>query len=134
MKIQHPDHLLALSCITGFIGDIGLQVLTYLGFGGKTGWGLHEYFYQHGRVEAPFLAAGMMTLFYVIYLWLKLPITYVALGLYGILLDLLFRYGRIFPSLDGYYKALNHVESGLWGAIPLMLPLFFYHISISCRA
>ena len=122
--------LLAISCMVGFFGDIGLQILTVLGMGGKTGWGLHEYFRQHGRLEAPFLAAGMMTLFYVLYLWFKLPINYLSLALYGIILDLIFRFGRVFPSLAGYYKALNLLESGIWGAIPLTMPLFVYQIFV----
>jgi hypothetical protein len=130
MKILHPDRLLALSCLTGFFGDLGLQLLTSLGFGGTSGWGLHVYFQQHGRAEALFVAAGMMTLFYVLYWFTALPWTYLYLAIYGVILDLLFRYGRIFPSLDGYYNALSIVESALWGAIPMMLPLFFYSIHI----
>ena len=36
---------ISIACFTGFIGDAMLQVLTKFGsFGGKTGWGLTEYF------------------------------------------------------------------------------------------
>jgi hypothetical protein len=121
---------LMLSCLSGFFGDIILQVLVGLGFGGETGWGLKVYFEQHGSLESAFTAAGMMTLFYVIYiLVLKLPLKIEYLALYGILLDLVFRYSMLFPSLQGYYQSLNIVESAVWGAIPMILPLIIMYLS-----
>jgi hypothetical protein len=119
--------LLAISCFTGFFGDMSLQVLVNSGFGGKTGWGLIEYFRQHGRVESLFIPAGMMTLFYAIYLESKLPVTIGYLFIYGVLLDIFFRYTMIFPSLKGYYKSLNVVESMIWGGIPMILPLIILY-------
>jgi len=112
--------LLSIACIVGFVGDFLLQII------GNKNWGLQGYFKQHGPVESVFIAGGMMTIFYVLYLLLKLPLKLEYLAVYGIVLDLIFRKFRIFPSLDGYYSALNYFESGLWGAIPLMLPLFIY--------
>lgn len=118
------EKLVSISCLTGFFGDGSLQILSKF-MGGPTGWGLKAYFKQHGSPEALFIAAGMMTLFYVIYLSLfNFPAVWYWLALYGIVLDLLFRKLRIFPSLDGYYKALNYFESAFWGAVPLMLPLW----------
>jgi hypothetical protein len=117
------DSLISISCLTGFVGDASLQVLSQF-MGGPTGWGLKEYFIQHGSIESLFIAGGMMTLFYVMYFNIfRLPRNLYYLALYGIILDLLFRTFRIFPSLDRYYKALNYFWSAVWGAIPMVLPL-----------
>ena len=122
------EKLVSISCLTGFFGDASLQILSRF-MGGPTGWGLKAYFKQHGSPEALFIASGMMALFYVIYLSLfNFPAVWYWLALYGIVLDLLFRKLRIFPSLDGYYKALNYFESALWGAIPMMLPLWISYL------
>jgi len=115
--------LIIIACLTGFIGDGILQILINF-MGGKTGWGLREYFKQHGSIESLFIAGGMMTLFYIIYLiLLGLPPTGYYLAIYGVLLDLLFRETMIFPSLQGYYDHLNYFWSAFWGAVPMILPL-----------
>jgi hypothetical protein len=117
------EKLVSISCITGFLGDASLQILSKF-MGGSTGWGLKAYFKQHGSPESLFIAGGMMALFYVIYLSIfNFPAVWYYLAIYGIVLDLLFRKLRIFPSLDGYYKALTYTESAFWGAVPLMMPL-----------
>lgn len=114
--------LLTISCLTGFIGDASLQYLTKY-MGGETGWGLKEYFKQHGPVESLFIAGGMMTLFYIIYfVLLELPLNGCYLAIYGIILDWIFRETMLFPSLEGYYKALNYFWSAFWGAVPMMMP------------
>ena len=117
--------LVTISCLTGFFGDASLQFMTKtLGLGGATGWGLKPYFALHGTGEALCVAAGMMSMFYIIYLYLlKLPPVWYYLALYGIVLDLLFRLFRLFTSLDGYYKSLNYFWSAFWGAVPMVLPL-----------
>lgn len=120
--------LIAIACAVGFIGDFLLQVMTQ-NMGGETGWGLKEYFKQHGSAESMFLASGMMGLFYVLFIFvLKLPVTYTYLALFGVLLDYIFRVTRLFPSLDGYYKSLNYFWSAFCGAIPMVLPLFIFSI------
>ena len=63
-----------------------------------------------------------MALFYVIYIQLKIPLNFVYLAIYGIVLDFIFRKLMIFPSLSGYYDSLNYFWSAVWGAIPLILP------------
>jgi len=122
-------HLIIIACLAGFIGDYILQILiTFMG--GKTGWGLREYFKQHGSVESLFIAGGMMTLFYIIYLiLLGLPPLWYYLAIYGILLDLFFRETMIFPSLQGYYDHLNYFWSAFWGAVPMILPLGIMRLS-----
>jgi len=121
--------LIIIACLAGFIGDYILQILiTFMG--GKTGWGLREYFKQHGSVESLFIAGGMMTLFYIIYLiLLGLPPLWYYLAIYGILLDLFFRETMIFPSLQGYYEHLNYFWSAFWGAVPMILPLGIMKLS-----
>jgi len=125
--------LIVISCITGFIGDMLLQIgINYFKLGGSTGWGLKPYFKQHGSIEATFIAGGMMTLFYIIYLYfLQLPINFIYLGLYGIILDFIFRKTLLFPSLFGYYEYFNYFWSAIWGAIPLVLPLIVQRIIYS---
>jgi hypothetical protein len=113
--------LLAAACITGFLGDAGLQFMVARGFGGPTGWGLKPYFAQHGAVESLFIAGGMLSLFYILYLYV-LPPTVQDLALYGVLLDLVFRRLSIFPSLAGYYAHLNYFWSAFWGAVPMLMP------------
>ena len=51
------------------------------------------------------------------------PFNIALIALYGIVLDLIFRKTMVFKSLDGYYNHLNYFWSGVWGAIPLVLPL-----------
>jgi len=127
--MSYNNNLISIACIVGFVGDALLQLSAkYL----RTGLGLRPYFAQHGSMESLFIAGGMLTLFYVIYLYIiRLPVTYTYLAIYGFLLDLFFRKTMIFPSLTGYYKyfeiyafPLNYILSGVWGAIPMMLPLF----------
>ena len=122
-------NIIAISCIVGFIGDFLLQIGAKLGLGGSTGWGLKEYFSQHGSVESLFIAGGMMTLFYAIYIYLlKLKPSYLNLAIYGIILDLIFRIFNIFPSLKGYYNYFNYFWSAIWGAIPLILPYLIFNL------
>jgi len=130
MITSETGKLIAISIITGFIGDILLQILTNAGMGTTTGWGLNEYFTQHGKVESTFIAGGMVGLFYVLYAFTGLPFKIQYLAFYGIILDLIFRLTNLFPSLKGYYKHLNYFWSGVWGAIPMIIPILLYKLII----
>ena len=111
--------LIVIACLTGFIGDAILQFLSkYTG-----GWGLKPYFKQHGKVESLFIAGGMMALFFILYDFTRLPVTWYYIGIYGVLLDLLFRVTMLFPSLKGYYNNLNYFQSAIWGIIPMIIPV-----------
>lgn len=117
--------LLAISCLTGFAGDAVLQYLsTFTYLSGKTGWGLKEYFRQHGNAESLFIAGGMMTLFYVIYfVILCLPLNLFYLAISGVIIDWIFRVTMLFPSLQGYYNHLNYFWSAtVGGALPMVMP------------
>ena len=116
-------NLIAIACLTGFIGDFLLQTGVNMGLGGPTGWGLKEYFKQHGSGEAMFTAAGMMALFYTLFLMSGIKVNFRNLAIYGVLLDLIFRKLMIFGSLKGYYEYFNYFWSAVWGIIPLCLPL-----------
>lgn len=112
------------AALTGFVGDALLQIGTkHFGFGGPTGYGLREYFRVHGVVESLFIAAGMMTIFFIAYAALGLPFKLAYLALYGIALDAFFRATMICPSLRGYYEHLNYFWSAFWGAVPAMMPV-----------
>lgn len=121
-------HLTSIATLVGFFGDAILQLLVKYNMGGSTGWGLKPYFKQHGSMEAMFTAAGMMALFFVIYVATGLPLKLQYLAIYGIILDLLFRKANLFPSLKGYYNHLNYFWSAVWGAIPMMIPLLILKV------
>ena len=117
---MNKANLIAIACLTGFIGDALLQLGVYTSVGD---WGLKSYFKQHGSAESLFIAGGMMTLFYIIYIYaLKLPLKWYYLVVYGIVLDYLFRKTMVFESLKGYYQHLNYFWSAFWGAIPMLIP------------
>jgi len=128
MLTQEAGNLVAIFTIVGFLGDASLQALTKLGMGSESGWGLNEYFEQHGGVEATFIAGGMLGLFAILYALTGLPFTIQNMVIYGILLDLIFRVFMIFPSLKGYYKSLNYFWSAVWGVIPMVIPLVIYKL------
>jgi hypothetical protein len=117
--------IISIATLIGFVGDATLQLLVNNNVGN---WGLKDYFNLHGSVEAMFTAAGMMSVFFVIYTFIGLPLNIPALALYGIILDLIFRKIRLFPSLDGYYKSLNYLWSAVWGIIPMILPLILLRL------
>jgi len=119
--------LLSIACIVGFVGDFLLQFAT------KTtsfDYGLRGYFQEHGPIESLFVAGGMMTIFYVIYLFSGLPLKWQYIAVYGVLLDIIFRVFRVFPSLDGYYSALTPFWTCLWEAVSMLIPLVIYSFFI----
>ena len=120
--------LIPIAWTVGAVGDLGLQLLVSRGWGGDSGWGLKAYFSQHGRAESISIAAGIMTGFYMLYIFGGIPLRWYWLALFGVLLDLLFRSTMIFPSLRGYYQQLNYFWSALWGIIPMILPFLLWKI------
>jgi hypothetical protein len=117
------SYLVVSSTLVGFFGDAILQLGTPV-IHKDDDWGLKKYFEQHGIAESLCIAAGMMALFYIFYLFvLRIKPDWKLLAIYGIILDYIFRKTMVFPSLDDYYKKLNYFQSALWGAIPMVLPL-----------
>jgi len=122
--------LVTWAAITGAVGDATLQLMVNNGVGGgNDGWGLRPYFAQHGPGEAMCVAAGMMALFFAVWVGLIAPLLHIqpdnlaGVAIYGIVLDLLFRKFRIFESLDAYYQHLNYFWSGFWGLVPMVIPV-----------
>jgi hypothetical protein len=126
MITEQDGKLIVISILVGFMGDTLLQIGAKVGMGGKTGWGLSNYFAQHGRAEATYIAGGMMGLFYILYAFTGLPFKIQYMAIYGVILDLIFRLTGLFPSLKGYYNYFNYFWSAVWGAIPMILPLLVY--------
>jgi hypothetical protein len=123
--MQEDLALLITFCLVGLFGDAILQLLARH----KNVAGLQGYFKQHGSGESICIAAGMLTIFFIVYRFvLHLPVKWYYLALYGIILDFIFRKFNIFPSLKGYYEHMNYFSSALWGAIPMILPLAIYSL------
>lgn len=128
MNNEAASLLITLALFTGFVGDAVLQILTK-SLGGPTGWGLKDYFTQHGSAEAMCIAAGMMAIFYALYLFiLRLPVEWYYIAVYAVIIDLIFRKTMIFESLKGYYTQLGYVESAIWAIIPMLIPLALFYI------
>lgn len=116
---------LTISFFVGFIGDLILQSLpsNYL-----SNYGLDSYFNLHHPIESMTIAGGLMFILSWIYLFLNIPLNIFYLALFGIGMDLCFRHLNIYPSLNDYYSKLNHFWTGLWGAIPMVLPYIIYKL------
>jgi len=122
------DNIVLIACIVGFVGDASLQLGSHFGLGGPTGWGLNDYFKQHRSAESLFIAGGMMSIFYVLLILSKLPINFLTLAIYGVLLDLIFRKFMVFGSLKGYYNYFNYFWSAVWAIIPMWIPFAIYKL------
>jgi len=131
--MMNNNDIISVAFLTGFMGDIGLQLLVASGMGGPSGWGLKSYFKQHGPLESMFIAGGMLAGFYMIYIYiLGLPIhthTHIYyIGIYGIIIDYIFRKFMIFSSLKGYYAYMNYYWSAFWIFVPMILPIGLYKL------
>lgn len=109
------------SFFIGLLGDFILQqIVKYRG----NFAGLRDYFGQHGILESMMIGAGIMFIATYVYEQLKLPLTPIYLFIYGGILDILFRYLNLMPSLEHtYYSALNPIQSFIWGGIPMLMIL-----------
>lgn len=124
--MQNNENLIIISFFVGFIGDMLTQFLF------SNDPALSNYFKQHGSSESLFIAGGMMTLFMILYLYLGLNTsllnkheiikTLLCASIYGIILDIIFRKFKIFPSLNDYYNNLNYFYSGFFAVLPMCLP------------
>jgi hypothetical protein len=128
MITTQAGQLIVIALITGFIGDAIWQIIAKMNIGAESGtWGLQYYFQRQGSAEALFTAAGMLGIFYTLYAFTGLPFKVQWLTIYGIILDILFRYTNLFPSLKMFYEELSIPSTIIMGSvIPLILPLFIY--------
>jgi hypothetical protein len=124
---DRKGRLVMISILTGFFGDAFLQILARQGIGKCGSWGLKPYFKQHGTAESLFIAGGMMGLFYTLYAITGLPFEIHWLSLYAVLIDFLFRYTRLFPSLDKYYQCQSIWRTTtIGGIVPMLIPFIIY--------
>ncbi len=118
--------LLVIAILTGFIGDILLQLMVKNNI---AEWGLSGYFKQHGSAESTIIGAGIMGFFYALYALTGLPFKIQYMVVYGLIIDLLFRHLHIFPSLNMYYQKVGYFGTVVIGAIiPLIIPLLIVKI------
>lgn len=119
--------LILIAILTGFLGDAFLQMLTRLNVGQCGSWGLKYYFDKQGSAESLFTAAGMMGLFYTLYALTGLPWEAPLLAVYAVLIDVIFRYTRLFPSLDKYYRCQSILRTTtIGGIVPMLIPFLIY--------
>ena len=114
------EKLIGIAALTGLFGDAFLQIMVKNGWGN---YGLKSYFTQHGQNESIFIAAGMMAVFYTLYLFILKP-NWIFLSIYAVCIDFVFRKLRIFPSLDGYYNHFGYLTTAIWAIIPMLIPYF----------
>lgn len=106
--------------LVGALGDASLQAIVKSS-SEKNKFGLLTYFEQHGTAESIFTAAGMMGVFTALYDVIDPSMMSGGLMAYGTLLDLIFRYARIMPSLDDYYKKFNPLSTIAFAIIPFFM-------------
>lgn len=126
MNNNFKTSLVISACFVGLFGDLLMQILgRYVPYYKKCC--LSEYFKQHGVAESLFIAMGLMSFIYIFYIYvLKFPLKWYYLALYGIVLDLIFRVARVFPSLDQFYDNHGYIFTAiLGGAVPILIPFVF---------
>lgn len=121
--MERNEKLLTITFFVGFIGDAILQIATQQKLIDPF---LKDYFDLHGSAESMTIGGGMMVFFYMVYLYSGLPLNYLNLAIYGIILDFIFRKTMVYKTLTGYYDYLGYFWSAVWGAIPLVLPYFIF--------
>ena len=122
--------LVTIALLTGMIGDLILQILSKFF---SNGLGLKTYFATHGILESMFIAGGLLAFVYVLYQYIidkykiTTTITLVDLMIMAIILDLLFRYLKLFPSLKYYYRTYSIPITMTFGSIiPILIPYVLY--------
>lgn len=121
--------LIIVAILTGFIGDILLQIMVKHKMLGADNWGLNSYFVQHGKVESAFIAGGIMGGFYSLYALTGLPFKIQYIAIYGLIIDLIYRHLEVFPSLSVYYNNVGYFGTVVVGAvIPLVIPLLIIKV------
>jgi hypothetical protein len=118
--------LVGSALLVGFFGDWGLQLISLIR-GDIVG--LKKYFEHHGSLASAFIASGMMGFFTLLYKLSGLPVNHLNLFIYGVILDIIFRFGGIMRSLnDTYYKHITLLNSMIWGGLPFNMALMTFTI------
>jgi len=105
------------------VGMVGDGILQFIVKNSKDVdlWGLKTYFRLHGRAESIFVAGGMLGFFSMMYSIYDPTFSTPGLCLYGAILDLIFRYCHVFPSLGAYYAHFSVALTILWAIIPFLM-------------
>lgn len=117
-----------IAIFVGFFGDLLVQAFVKLGGAGSGGWGLKSYFQQHGMMASALIAAGILGVFYSIWTVFNLPLRWEFILIVALVLDLIWNYAHIMPSLNNYYKEPAIPRTILGVVIPFLLPLLIYAI------
>jgi hypothetical protein len=109
----------------GFFADLALNYLTT-----TQDWkvGLKGYFKKHGVMESAFIAAAIMYASMWVGFTLHGVVTPqmdqgVFIFVFGLIIDNLFRFGNLMPSLECMYNALSIPTSMFWAGGPLLFAL-----------
>lgn len=121
-------NLILIAWLVGFIGDLTVQLANKQHITGFSGKGLTTYFWIHGRAESAFIAAGIIAGFYAIWIGLGLPLRWEFILPVALILDLIWNYANIFPSLKEYYKEPYIPRTILGVVIPFLLPLLIWKV------
>lgn len=106
--------------LVGSVGDLALQGFAYNSENPNL-FGLKTYFDQHGSFESMFTAAGMLAIFTGLYKAVDPSLMTGGLVAYGTILDLAFRYLKLFPSLEDYYKNFSVLSTIIFAIIPFLM-------------
>lgn len=117
--------LLIIAILVGFFGDLSVQA--FLKITGMD-WGLKSYFREHGVIASALIAAGIVGMFYAIWIAFNLPLRWEFILAVAILIDLFWNYAHVMPSLNNYYKEPVTPRTILGVIIPFLLPLFIAKI------
>lgn len=76
-----------------------------------------------------FIAAGVLALFFFVWVSVGFPLTLPALVIGGIALDMMGRFGNFVPSLKEFYATSSVWETVLWAGIaPVVLTFLVWSI------
>jgi len=114
-----------IAVLVGFFGDLSIQFLVKIG---GLNWGLKSYFQEHGTVASALIAAGILGMFYSIWIAFNLPLRWEVILVVALLLDLFWNYAHVMPSLNNYYKEPIIPRTILGVVIPFLLPFFIAKI------
>ena len=117
--------LLIIAILVGFFGDLSIQAfLKVTGYN----WGLKSYFREHGMIASALIAAGILGMFYGVWIMFNLPLRWELILVVTLLIDLFWNYAHVMPSLNNYYKEPIIPRTILGVIIPFLLPLLILKI------
>lgn len=117
------SNLASTAVAIGVLGDASLQAIV-ASSSEENKFGLKTYFEKEGRLESLFIAGGMLGSFTMLYGFADPSYNVAGLTLYATVLDLIFRFTGVMPSLDDYYKHWSIPQTIVFAIIPFILVKF----------